>query len=199
MSKSLGNYIGVAEPPQEIYGKVMSIPDSLITQYFELLTDVPDKDLAEIKQELESGSVNPMEIKKRLAREITGQLYDQAAAVEAGAHFVSVVQGKEAPEDIRKEKITDERLQKIKASAYSEEKGLVSIKEVGEPETERKWIVSVPLLLCEIGLAKSRSDAKRLISQECVVIDGKTVYETKTLIKIGSIIKVGPLRWVRLV
>jgi len=199
MSKSLGNYIGVAEPPQEIYGKVMSIPDSLITQYFELLTDVPDKDLAEIKQELESGSVNPMEIKKRLAREITGQLYDQAAAVEAGAHFVSVVQGKEAPKDIRKEKITDERLQKIKASAYSEEKGLVSIKEVGEPETERKWIVSVPLLLCEIGLAKSRSDAKRLISQECVVIDGTTVYETKTLIKIGSIIKVGPLRWVRLV
>ena len=199
MSKSLGNYIGVAEPPSEIYGKVMSIPDSLITQYFELLTDVPDKDLAEIGQALEEGDINPMEFKKRLAREITGQLYDQAAAAEAEAHFASVVQRKEAPENIRKVKMTDERLQKRKASMYSEEKGLVSTREVGEPETEREWVVSVPLLLYEIGLAKSRSDAKRLISQECVGIDSKTVYETKALIKIGSIIKVGPLRWVELV
>ncbi len=199
MSKSLGNYIGVAEPPQEIYGKIMSIPDSLIPQYYELLTDVPDKDLTEIKQELESGSVNPMELKKRLAREIAGQLYDQAAAAEAEAHFVSVVQQKEVPVDIRKAKITDELLQRIKASQFSD-KGLVSsIKEVGKPEAEREWVVSVPLLLYEIGLAKSRSDAKRLISQECVRIDGKTVYETNTLIKIGSIIKVGPIRWVRLV
>jgi len=199
MSKSLDNYIGVAEPPQEIYGKVMSIPDSLIMQYYELLTDVADKELAEISQALEEGGVNPMELKKRLAREITAQLYDQAAAAEAEAHFARVVQGKEVPEDIRKVKITDELLQKIKASTYSEEKRLASIKEVGEPETEREWVVSVPLLLCEIGLAKSRSEAKRLIAQECVRIDGKTVYETKTLIKIGSIIKVGPLRWVRLV
>jgi tyrosyl-tRNA synthetase len=199
MSKSLGNYIGVAEPPQEIYGKLMSIPDSLIMQYYELLTGLPDKELGEIGRALESSSVNPMELKKQLARDITGQLYDEKSATEAEAHFAQVVQRKQAPADIREVKITDELLQKINASTHSEEKILVNIKEVGEPETERKWFVSVPLLLHEIGLAKSRSDAKRRISQECVRIDGKTVYETKALIKIGIIIKVGPLHWVRLV
>ena len=73
-----------------------------------------------------------------------------------------------------------------------------SIREVGKPETE-EWIVSVPLLLCEVGLAKSRSDAKRLIAQESVHIDNRTIYETKANIKIGSVIKVGKRRWVKLV
>src|SRR3989304_807687 len=83
MSKSLGNYIGVAEPPDEIYGKVMSISDNLILPYFELVTDIPDQELEEFRQALASGEVNPMEIKKRLAREIVAQLYSQKAATEA--------------------------------------------------------------------------------------------------------------------
>ncbi|MEE8419305.1 MAG: tyrosine--tRNA ligase, partial [Dehalococcoidales bacterium] len=65
MSKSLGNYIGIAEPPEDIFGKVMSITDELIMDYFELVTDVPDKELAEFRQALDSNSVNPMELKKR--------------------------------------------------------------------------------------------------------------------------------------
>jgi len=198
MSKSLGNYIGVAEPPDEIYGKVMSISDKLILQYFELVTDVPDEELEEFRQGLSNQSVNPMELKKRLAREIVAELYDQKAASEAEEHFTKVFQKREVPEEIRQVKITEELLQKIKARSF-EEKGFVgSIREVGKPETE-EWIVSVPLLLCEIGLAKSRSDAKRLIAQESVRIDGKTIYETKGNIKIGSIIKVGPHRWVQMV
>ncbi|GAF90403.1 unnamed protein product, partial [marine sediment metagenome] len=80
MSKSLGNYIGVAEPPDEIYGKVMSIPDSLIIDYFELVTDIPDEELEEFRQGLKDETVNPMTLKKRLAREIVTQLYDQKAA-----------------------------------------------------------------------------------------------------------------------
>ncbi|MCI0769507.1 MAG: tyrosine--tRNA ligase, partial [Chloroflexi bacterium] len=83
MSKSLGNYIGVAEPPEEIYGKSMSIPDSLILTYFELLTDVPDTELAEIRRLLETHDVNPMELKQRLARELVAQLYDADAARNA--------------------------------------------------------------------------------------------------------------------
>ena len=75
---------------------------------------------------------------------------------------------------------------------------MASIRAVGKPETE-ELIVSVPLLLCEIGLAKSRSDAKRLIAQEAVHIDSKTIYETNSTIMVGSIIKVGPRRWVGLV
>jgi tyrosyl-tRNA synthetase len=198
MSKSLGNYIGIAEPPEEIYGKVMSIPDSLILDYFELVTDVPGKELEEFRQELENDTVNPMVLKKRLAREIVGQLYNQKAAAKAEEQFVKVVQQKQLPEEIRQVKITKELLQRIKASSFQENGFMGSIREVGKPETE-EWIVSVPLLLCETGLVKSRSDAKRLIAQESVRIDGRTIYETKGNIKIGSIIKVGNRRWVRLV
>jgi len=100
MSKSLGNYIGVAEPPNEIYGKVMSIPDRLIMDYFELLTDVPDEELEEFRQELSSGTVNPMLLKKRLAREIVAQLYTEKEAAEAEEHFTRVFQRREVPEDI---------------------------------------------------------------------------------------------------
>ncbi|MCK4368126.1 MAG: tyrosine--tRNA ligase [Dehalococcoidales bacterium] len=198
MSKSLGNCIGVTDPPEEIYGKVMSIPDSLIMDYFELLTDVPDQELEEFRQGLKDATINPMALKKRLAREIITQLYDQKAATEAEEHFTRVFQKRELPEKIRQVKITEELKQRIKARSFKEEGLAASIREVGEPETE-ELIVSVPLLLCEIGLAKSRSDAKRLIAQESVRIDGKTIYETKGNIKIGSIIKVGPRRWVQMV
>lgn len=201
MSKSLGNYIGVAEPPEEIYGKVMSIDDDLIMDYLELVTDVPDEGLEEFRQGLEGETVNPMELKKRLAREIVTQLYDQKKANQAEEHFTRVFQKRELPEEIRQVKITKELLQRIKARSF-EEKGLVvSGREVGKPETE-EWYVSVPLLLCEIGLAKSRSDARRLIKQEAVHIDNRTIYENYEehgTIKVGSIIKVGPRRWVKLV
>ena len=198
MSKSLGNYIGVAEPPEEIYGKVMSIPDSLIMDYFTLVTDVPDDELGQFSKALEKEAVNPMELKKRLAREIVGQLYDDTTAAKAEEHFARVVQRKEAPEEMRQVKITEELLQRIKASSFQENGFMGSIREVGKPETE-KWIVSVPLLLCETGLVKSRSDAKRLIAQESVQIDGRTIYETKGNIKIGSIVKVGNRRFIKLV
>ena len=100
MSKSLGNYIGVAEPPDEIYGKVMSLPDSLIWDYFELVTDVPDKELAEMRQGVKSESLNPMTAKKQLAREIVSQLYDPKAATEAENSFTRVFQKRELPEEI---------------------------------------------------------------------------------------------------
>jgi tyrosyl-tRNA synthetase len=106
MSKSLGNYIGVAEPPTQIYGKVMSIPDSLIRQYFELLTDVPDEELEEFKKQLEHETVNPMMLKKRLARGIVTQLYSEKEASEAEEHFTKVVQKKEVPEEIEEFELT---------------------------------------------------------------------------------------------
>ncbi len=100
MSKSLGNYIGVTESPEQIYGKVMSIPDSLIMNYFELITDVPQKDLDDMKKDLESGSVNPMTYKKDLAKNIITQLYDSAAADEGETYFKKTVQNKEIPDEI---------------------------------------------------------------------------------------------------
>jgi tyrosyl-tRNA synthetase len=100
MSKSLGNYIGIAEPPDQIYGKIMSIPDSLILDYFELLTDVPDEELVEFRQALDNEAVNPMELKKRLARDIVTQIHNSSTAAEAEAYFEKVFQKREVPEDI---------------------------------------------------------------------------------------------------
>jgi len=106
MSQSLGNYIGVAEPPEQIYGKVMSIADSLIMDYFELLTDVPDEELAEFKKQLADEKFNPITLKKRLAREIIVQLYSRKEAGEAEKHFEKVVQKKEVPDEIQEFKIS---------------------------------------------------------------------------------------------
>jgi tyrosyl-tRNA synthetase len=207
MSKSLGNYIGVAEAPEQIYGKAMSISDNLLLNYFELVTDVPDAEIEEFKKGLESAATNPMTLKKRLAREIIAQLYDQKAAADAEEHFEKTVQRKEVPEEITEVKITSELLKKIRASTSQEKRTIVSIKEVGAPETIRKWYVLVPLLLCEIVLAKSRSEANRLIAQGAVTIDGKKIdiaadpdiVKYGVPIKNGSIIKVGKRRFAKVI
>ena len=99
MSKSLDNYIAVDEPPNDMYGKVMSISDSLLMDYFELLSDVPTEELAEMRAAIETTSVNPMELKKRLAREIVEQFHDREAAMRAEGYFVSAYQQGDAPED----------------------------------------------------------------------------------------------------
>jgi tyrosyl-tRNA synthetase len=105
MSKSLGNYIGIAEAPETIYGKTMSIRDNLIMQYFELVTDVPEEELSEFKKHLENNTENPMALKKRLAREIVTQLYGAKEAQEAGEYFIKTVQKKETPDEIKEFKI----------------------------------------------------------------------------------------------
>jgi tyrosyl-tRNA synthetase len=105
MSKTTGNYIGVDEPPEQIYGKVMSIPDTLIMQYFELLTDSNEEELVAIGKQLDDG-VNPMMLKKRLARDIVTQLYGDVDASEAEKHFEKVIQKKELPKEIQEYKIS---------------------------------------------------------------------------------------------
>jgi len=175
MSKSLENYIAVDEPPSEMYGKVMSIPDDLMMDYFELLTNVPDKELEEFRTELDSQSVNPMVLKKRLAREIVAEFHDQKAAQEAEAHFESVVQRKEAHVSLG-----------IRVSASA-----VWNRDIG------KWLVSK-------GLVRSNSEVKRLIAQGAVQIvheDGTkdVVSEGHVEIKPGDIIKYGKRRFVKIV
>jgi len=202
MSKSLGNYIGVAEPPDEIYGKTMSIPDSLIMNYFELLTDVPDEELAEFRKALENNAVNPMELKKRLAREIVTQLYDQKAASEAEHHFTKIVQKREVPDEVRECPLSEELLNKM--LDYSQ-RGKGPVLQVlkkqpsGRLQPTGEYSVSTPLLLIETGLAKSKSEARRLIAQGAVDIDNNTVTQSSWRVRIGSVIKVGKRRWVKLV
>jgi tyrosyl-tRNA synthetase len=99
MSKSLGNYIGITEAPKEMFGKVMSISDPLMVRYFELLTDLPDEDLAKIKTDLASGKAHPRETKAQLARTIIARYHSQAAAQEASDAFDRQFKEKKIPED----------------------------------------------------------------------------------------------------
>ncbi len=175
MSKSVGNYIGIAEPPEDIYGKTMSIPDRLIMQYFELVTDVPDEELAEFKKQLENGSVNPMVLKKRLASEIVTQLYSEKEAKEAEEHFEKVVQKKELPEEIQEHRLS------FNALRFS----------TGEVDVRR--------LLTATGTAASASEASRLINQGAVEIGGKKVTRYQFQVSSGSVVKVGKHRFVKVI
>jgi tyrosyl-tRNA synthetase len=174
MSKSVGNYIGIAETPEDIYGKTMSIRDELIMQYFELLTDVPDKELAEFKNQLDNGA-NPMTLKKRLASEIVAQLYSEKNATAAEEHFEKVVQKKETPEEIREYPISFNTLR------FS----------TGE--------IDVRKLLAATGTAASASEASRLINQGAVEIGGKKVTRYQFQVSSGSVIKVGKHRFVKVI
>ena len=145
----------------------MSVPDELITDYFELVTDVNSAELAEMRSAMQSGSVNPMLLKKRLAAEIITQLYPAGAADEAERHFERTVQKKETPDEIAECRLV-----------------------VGR---------TLPQLIVDAGLAKSMSDARRLISAGAVEIDGIPVTSFTCALSPGSILKVGKRRFVRLV
>jgi len=97
MSKSLGNYVGIMEPPFEMYGKLMSIPDHLMWKYFELLTDIPLEDVARMKEEVEKGVLHPKKVKQLLARTIVSQYHSEEDAIRAEEEFERVFSRKEAP------------------------------------------------------------------------------------------------------
>jgi len=105
MSKSLGNYIAVDDAPDQVYGKVMSIADNMIGQYFDLLTDISETELQQINKQLSGNATNPMEFKKRLARELVTMLHGQSAAAAADEHFTKVFQKREMPEEVEEIKI----------------------------------------------------------------------------------------------
>ena len=100
MSKSLDNYVGVEEPADDMYGKLMSLPDPLIVPYFDYLTDAPEEELAAMSRDMAAERVNPMQLKKRLAGEITGFFHGAAAATAAQERFERVVQRRALPEDM---------------------------------------------------------------------------------------------------
>jgi tyrosyl-tRNA synthetase len=100
MSKSLGNYVAISDPPDEIYGRVMSIPDNLIVQYFTLATDAPSFEILKVEEDLKTGRVNPMEHKKRLAREMVGLYHSQKAAKLADDNFRVRFQDGGIPQDV---------------------------------------------------------------------------------------------------
>jgi tyrosyl-tRNA synthetase len=167
MSKSLGNYIGVDESPNEIYGKVMALADNMIIQYFELLTDVPDSELADFRRQLVGNTINPMILKKRLAVELVTQLHGREEAVKADENFTKVFQNREMPEEITEfEVAADEDIRDIVTRA---------------------------------NIAKSRSDANRLLQQGAISIDGVKINGSKTPYQNGNIIRVGKHHFIKVV
>ena len=170
MSKSLGNYIGINEPPSEIYGKTMSIPDDLIYPYFELATDVPLSELRRIKSELEDPEVNPMDLKMRLARKFVEMYHGREAALRAEKEFNRVFRERKIPEEMKEHAVRCR---------------------------EKIWIVR---LLRDSGLAPTNSEARRLISQGAVSIDGQRISDPNLDLDLrgGEVLKVGR-RFVKLI
>ncbi len=189
MSKSLGNSIGVAEPPETMYGKTMSIADAMIVPYFELLTDVSDAELAELKRASESHEMNPMEAKKRLARELVTQFHGADAADRAEEHFERVVQRRERPDDVPEVRVP-----------FSGREGQPNADLVSKPGSGSAEVHMVRLLV-RAGLAPSASEARRLLKQGAVRVDGRPLGEGDLAVRLapGATVQVGNRRFVRVV
>ena len=178
MSQSLGNYIAIDDPPHEMYGKLMSIPDSLMMDYFELLTDVPDEELVAIRKAAGEGGAQAMDHKMRLAREVVSQFHGETAAQEAEEGFVRVFREREAPKDVVREVVIP-----------------AAIIEAGEAFPD-----ILPGLLKDLGVVPSVSEGRRLLRQGAIEVDGRRV-GVKTAVKLrrGSILRVGKHRFLRIV
>ena len=172
MSKSLGNYIGISESPDDIFGKILSISDELMFRYYELLSDLSMDEIARLKQDMEAGRIHPKAVKVRLARELVTRFHDADAADAAERNFDQVFKKHALPDDIpEKELATDDAA------------------------------VWLPKLLVQAKLVKSTSDGRRMITQNAVSVDGTKVTDINTEIPArGSVLlQVGKRRICRVV
>ncbi len=175
MSKSLKNYVGIAESPEDIYGKVMSITDQLMWRYYELLTDLPYSKIEAMKQDVESGSTHPMQMKADLAFRLVLDCHSSEAAETARAHFSRVFQRREQPE------------------------------EMVEFTIDREDEIPIADLIAQVQFAPSKSEARRLIKGGAVSVDGSKVEDptltldprrqTEVVLRVGKL-KFGRIRFV---
>ena len=182
MSKSLDNYVAVDERPEDMYGKIMSIDDSQIVNYFSLLTDLPSAALTDLERDLDQDSVNPMDHKKRLAWDITCQFHDTASADAAQANFERVVQGRSLPEDMPE----------------------LSLAEIREQAGSPDGAIRADRLLVAAGLAASNAEARRLLSQGAVELlppagDSSRLEDDRVSVEpsAGDVLRAGRRRFVR--
>jgi len=172
MSKSLGNYIGIDEAPREMYGKTMSLPDEMMLRYFELVTAVPLEELRAIETGLKNGSLHPRDVKMRLAREIVTQYHDSEQAKAAEEEFKRMFQQKDLPDEIPEFRPTEDMLDEV-------------------------WL---PKLIVAAGSANSTSEARRLIVQGGVKVDGIKIDDPNLNINpsAGMIIQVGKRKFFKI-
>jgi tyrosyl-tRNA synthetase len=169
MSKSKNNYIGIEEPPNQIFGKTMSIPDELIVKYLHLVTDLPLEDRQSISNNLSDGALHPRDAKILLARTIVSMFHGNEAAEMAAKHFKTVFQKGATPEDIPLVK------------------------------WEGDLTISIIELLVELGLQSSKSGARRMINNGGIRIDGTKVMDTEFVVSVkeGMIVQVGKRKFVK--
>lgn len=174
MSKSLGNHIGINEPPEEIYGKTMSVADELMWKYFELATEMPQVEIDRLAARVESGEVHPKEAKQRLAREIVTLYHSLAEADAAQEHFEKVIARKELPDEMPS-----------------------LIVKKGDMNDGKVWVVK---MLVKAGFADSNGEARRLIQQGGVRINQEevTVDNCDVAIKEGDVLQAGRRRFARI-
>jgi tyrosyl-tRNA synthetase len=154
MSKSLGNAIGIHEPPLEMYGKIMSISDTMMWRYYELLTDVPMAEIERMKRDAAAGGAHPMKLKQELARRIVSDFHSADAATRAGEDWSRQFQRNEAPEEVETVSMRREEL-----------------------AAGRDGAIKLDKLLARCGLADSVSDGARKIKQKSVRVDGEVKTE----------------------
>ncbi len=173
MSKSLGNYIGVTDAPEEIYGKTMKIPDELIVKYFELVSSLNPAEIRDVAARLKDPETNPSHIKRELARDLVTQYHDGKAALAAEEHFNKIHVQKDRPDKIDR----------------------IDMKSDGDG-------VSVVDAIAEAGLCESKSAARRMIKQGAVRVDGEKVPDIDHRLspqKPAYTIKVGKRRFIEIV
>jgi len=171
MSKSLGNYIGISEPPSDMYGKIMSIPDKLMTTYFELLTDISHEDINRLNIDLEKNIIHPRDVKKILAKEIVKIYHGYSQANEAEKYFEMVFQEKMNPENIDILPIPEKNLKENKI-----------------------WIIK---LVKMAKLLNSTGEVKRMIEQGGIRINNEKITKSNIDITIndGDILRIGKLNF----
>ncbi len=180
MSKSLGNYIGITEAPSGVFGKIMSVSDELMIRYYELLSHISVQKFDNLKTGVRDGSVHPKKAKEELALEITERYHGRDAAIKAMEEFNRVFKSGELPENIP--------VMTIELNDAEVE---------GNGDSKRDWL---PQIMKDASLAKSTSEALRLIKQGGVQIDGAKVIDTQTRVAIGEhILKVGKKRFLKII
>lgn len=170
MSKSYENYIGISEGPREMFGKAMSIPDSLMRDYFVLALGYREREIDQLLSEMRSGAIHPRDLKDRLGREIVKTYHGAEAAEAASAEFARIFREKEIPADIETREVPAEGM--------------------------------APLgkLIAELGLAESNRDAKKLMGQGAVTINGETVEDAGRILGPGEYtLKVGKRKFLKVV
>jgi tyrosyl-tRNA synthetase len=211
MSKSLDNYIAVDEPAKIMYGKVMSLPDQAIIDYFELVTDVDEDEIEGFKKQMANNSINPMELKKRLAFEIVLQFHDKKAACEADSHFSKKYQQKNENEY---DHLIGDNFNQYVFSALPEEYKKETVETIIHPLNEKQYSIdfskrevnvgnempiNIPDYLYHINQhylpeekqLMSKGRIKRLIDQKGFRIDGNAVTEYNVTIMNGCIFRIG--------